>query len=121
MPNGAWALGWMLAYWRNDPKVGDIVMIRLSGDRMMYLKRVLAVPGERAGFREGQLMVDGRPRPELYVRNGWGWNSEEVRLGPDQYLVAGDRRDMPMSSHAGGVVDRRRIAGRLWLWFGGGQ
>jgi signal peptidase I len=118
VPNGAFGVGWMGAYWWREPQVGDIVMIRLAGDHVLFLKRVLAQPGDLVEFRHGELWVNGQPRPEPYVRWKWDWNSAPVRLGPNEYLVMGDRRDMPRSSHTGGVVQRDRIIGKLLWWFG---
>lgn len=116
VPNGAIGVGFLWAYRSRPPSPGDIVMIRMAGDRLMYLKRVLAGPHETAQFRGGELWVDGRRREEPYVATGCDWESAETRLGEGQFLVAGDRRDMPMSEHTAGIVDRSRIAGRLWTW-----
>ncbi len=118
IPNGAWGLGWMAAYRFRDPRVGDIVMIRLAGDSVMYLKRVLAVPGETAEFRAGQLWVNGAVRPEPYLQERGDWTTAPVTLGQDEYLVAGDRRSVRLSAHLAGVVKRERIVGRLWRWIG---
>ncbi|MCX7817773.1 MAG: signal peptidase I [Kiritimatiellae bacterium] len=117
----AWGLGWLAAYWSGEPRRGDIVMIRLAGDSVMYLKRVLALPGETAEFRGGQLWVNGKRCAEPYLRTTCDWNSAPVTLGPGEYLVAGDRRDVRQSAHLAGVVRRERIVGKLWKWTGGGE
>lgn len=119
VPDGAWGLGVVAAYRGGEPRVGDIVMIRLAGDSVMYLKRVLAVPGETVEFRNGQLWVNGERRPEPYLRESGDWTSAPVVLGPGEYMVAGDRRNVRQSAHLAGVVRRERIVGRLWTWTGG--
>ncbi len=42
------------------PAAGDVVMLRLSADADRYVKRVLAVEGERVEVVEGEVFVDGR-------------------------------------------------------------
>ncbi len=101
--------------WRyrwSDPRPGDIVAVRMAGPHAMYLKRVLAVPGERLRFENGDLWVNGQPRPEPYVaRTGASWTLHEVALAPGEYFVAGDNREAPLDQHVAGITDRRRIVG----------
>ena len=54
----------LLNYRFGDPRRGDIVVIRLAGRRVMYLKRVLALPGETVRFDHGVFLVDNRPLEE---------------------------------------------------------
>jgi signal peptidase I len=42
-----------LAYLRHEPQRGDVVGIRLSGDRTMYVKRIVGMPGETIHFSHG--------------------------------------------------------------------
>lgn len=111
--DGTFRFGLLTAYAVADPAAGDIVMVRLAGRSVMYLKRVLAVPGQTAQFRTGELWVDGAIRPEPYVRLAGTWQTEPVRLGEGEYLVAGDNRSAPLSRHMAGVTTRDRIEGRL--------
>src|SRR5690242_11300667 len=39
-------LVYRLAYARRDPKRGDVVAIRLAGESIMFMKRIVALPGE---------------------------------------------------------------------------
>lgn len=105
--------GLLAAYAWDEPRTGDIVMVRMAGRRVMYLKRILAVPGEAAQFRAGELWVNGERRPEPYVRLTGAWQTEPIPLGAEEYLVAGDNRSAPLSQHMAGVTTRGRIEGRL--------
>lgn len=111
--DGAFRFGLLTAYAFAEPGEGDIVMVRLAGRSVMYLKRVLAVPGQRVQFRAGELWIDGVLRPEPYVRLAGTWQTESIRLGEGEYLVAGDNRSAPLSRHMAGVTTRDRIEGRL--------
>jgi signal peptidase I len=91
-----------------------VVLVRLGRGRIMYLKRVLAVPGETLAFDRGRLLVNGVERPEPYVRHQGLWTSRAYTLEEDEFFVAGDNRAMSMEAHATGVADRRRIAGGVW-------
>ncbi|MCB9778367.1 MAG: signal peptidase I [Alphaproteobacteria bacterium] len=54
------AQGDLLLVWRlGRPEPGDIVLLRLDGDAERYLKRVVAVEGERVELTDGALRVDG--------------------------------------------------------------
>jgi signal peptidase I len=98
-----------LAYVSNRPKRGDIVAIRLAGPRVVYIKRVVGLPGERISIVDGEVLIDGSPLLEPYVRHGRVWNVDEVTLAPSEYFVIGDNR----GASDFGRVEAERILGRL--------
>lgn len=98
-----------LAYMSSRPRRGDIVAIRLAGLSVVYIKRVVGLPGERVSVEDGQVFINGRALAEPYVRHQQSWNHDEVTLGPGEYFVMGDNR----RASDNGVVDADRIAGRL--------
>ncbi|HXH05695.1 MAG TPA: signal peptidase I [Vicinamibacterales bacterium] len=102
-----------LAYSFHDPSRGDVVAVRLAGTSVVYVKRILALPGERLAIRDGQVYVDGRPLDEPYVRNRARWDLPDTTLGADEYFVAGDNRTMRIEQHDLGKVRRARIIGRV--------
>ncbi len=101
------------AFRRRNPRRGDIVVIRIAGPGMYYLKRVLAVPGDRIRFSEGRLWLNGEIQNEPYVRKTGDWTTAEYTLDPGEYYVAGDNRTSPMNEHATGIADRPNILGAL--------
>lgn len=103
----------LLRYARRDPQRGDIVVVRLAGGRVMYLKRVLATGGDRIAFSNGVLRVNGEVWPEPYVRLPGDWTFDEMTLEPDAFFVAGDNRSLLPPAHVAGAVQRDRIAGGL--------
>jgi signal peptidase I len=102
-----------LAYFQRKPSRGDIVAIRLAGPHVVYVKRILALPGERVSISEGQVYVNGVPLSEPYVRNRSAWNVAEVTLTAREYYVVGDNRGMRSADHDFGRVDASRIIGRV--------
>jgi signal peptidase I len=110
---GAFILVNRLAFTMRPPVRGDIVAIRLAGTRVVYVKRVMGLPGERLAIVGGLVHIDGQPLDEPYVHARGPWELEELTIGPDEYFVVGDNRGMNMREHALGRVDAARIVGRV--------
>ena len=102
-----------LAYLRSPPGRGDVVAIRLAGLHVLYIKRVVGLPGERIAISAGEVLVDGAPLIEPYVHHRRPWELAEVRLGPAEYFVVGDNRGMAAADHTFGRIDAVRIVGRV--------
>ena len=105
---------WRPRFWFSSPQRGDIVIIRYTR-HTLYLKRVIALAGDRVAFRDGKLYLNGRYKPEPYVKKGGHWNLPERRVAPGNIYVVGDNRSMPMSQHKFGQVLIKRLYGApLW-------
>lgn len=100
-----------LRYKFRQPERGDIVAIILAGRRIMLLKRVVGLPGERLMFRDGNLIVNGHLTPEPYLKNSYHWTTLEVEINSDEFFVVGDNRQMPPEAHQHGRVKRYKIIG----------
>ena len=111
--DGSWHLANLLQYRWREPRRGELVMIRMVGRRAFYLKRVLALPGERIAFVRGQLWINDREMTEPYLREYGDWTMPEVTLAPGEYFVAGDHRALPLAQHKAGAVCRADIMGGL--------
>jgi len=104
-----------LRYLFSKPKRYDAVVVRLAGKKVMLLKRVVAVAGERGEFRDGKLFVDGKEIHEPYVRGPCNWNLPPRKVENDCVYVVGDNRNMLMRYHEFGQVSIKRIVGApLW-------
>ena len=102
-----------LSYLRSEPHRGDIVGVQLSGRSIMFLKRIVGLPGETVAFDKGIVKINGQPLDEPYLRNASKWDKDPERLGQDEYLVVGDNRSMEMEDHTFGIAKRSRIVGRV--------
>jgi signal peptidase I len=102
-----------LAYRKAPPARGDVVAIRFAGPHVVYVKRVIGLPGERVGVSKGQVQINGASLNEPYVRNRRPWDYAEVTLGPREYFVVGDNRGMNVGEHDFGRVEIERILGRV--------
>jgi signal peptidase I len=102
-----------LAFSGRPPSRGDIVAIRLAGTRVVYVKRIVGLPGERLDIVDGQVRINGTPLDEPYVVNRRSWDFGEVAIGPSEYFVVGDNRGMNMRDHSMGRVEANRLVGRV--------
>jgi signal peptidase I len=105
-----------LAYLFHEPRRGDVVAISLqAGAHVMYLKRIVGLPGESVAFREGRLFINGKLLDEPYVKLPCYWEHEPEPVGTNQYYVVGDNREMSIGDHTHGRAARDHILGRV-LW-----
>ena len=99
-----------LAFRWHGPKRGDVVAVRLDKSRLVLLKRVVGLPGERIAVRAGRMVVNGRTLDEPYANvSGSPPSQDEIVLGPDEYFVIGDNRDI--SDY--GTVHRHEVIGKV--------
>jgi signal peptidase I len=110
---GEFVLVSRLTYRLRPPARGDIVAVRLAGERAVYVKRLVALPGERLAMRGGQLIIDGARLDEPYVVHRASWQLPETRLGADEYFLVGDNRGMAMALHDMGTTSRARLLGTV--------
>ncbi|MGH7950571.1 MAG: signal peptidase I [Limisphaerales bacterium] len=104
-----------LAYWRHEPRRGDVVSIRFAGMHVMLMKRIIGLPGETVAFDNGRVLIDGKILDEPYEKTECNWNLPPVKLDANEYYVVGDNRTMPPEYHTKGKVERERIIGKVIL------
>lgn len=109
-----------------SPKKDDVIVFLPGGNQntYYYVKRVVAVPGQRVQIIDGMLYVDGIPEEnEAYDKmEDAGIAENEILLGDDEYFVLGDNRNSSEDSRSGniGPVGRNTIYGKAWFHMSGG-
>jgi len=112
---GSFNFCFALRYMLSKPAPPDVVTIRMAGQKVMLLKRVIAIEGQTVEFREGNLFLDGRKMAEPYVKGQCDWNVLPVKVKTGYVYVVGDNRTMPAETHTFGQTPVSRIAGApLW-------
>lgn len=104
-----------MAYLFHEPRRGDVVAIRLAGPSIMFMKRIVGLPGETVAFHRGHVYVNGKLLDEPYVKYPCYWEREGRTLGPLEYYFVGDNRSMPQVDHTEGKASRERIVGKVLL------
>jgi signal peptidase I len=94
---------------------GDVVVFRYPRDiSKSYIKRVVAVSGDRVRIEDGVLYVNDVRLPENYVPEDY-WDARsypETVIPPHSYFVLGDHRNLSNDSRDFGPVDEQFIYGK---------
>jgi signal peptidase I len=94
---------------------GDVVVFHYPRDPVKsYIKRVIAVPGDRLRIDHGQVILNGRELPEPYVPEEYRDTKSvpELIVPEDEYFMMGDHRSISSDSREFGAVDRDLIYGK---------
>ena len=94
---------------------GDVVVFRYPRDpEKSYIKRVIAVPGDRLRIERGQVWLNGKPQVEKYVPEEFedSRSMAEIVVPQDSYFMMGDHRSISSDSREFGPVDRDLIYGK---------
>ena len=86
-----------------------------------FIKRVVAIPGDRLRIEDGHPVVNGEVAVEDFIRpcrNVNGCNlREEITIPPDHYFMMGDNRGSSDDSRFWGPVPREWIIGQAFLTY----
>jgi signal peptidase I len=94
---------------------GDVVVFRYPRDpEKSYIKRVIALPGDRIRIDHGTVWLNGRPLKEEYVppRYRDSRSMPEMVVPDDSYFMMGDHRSISSDSREFGPVNRDLIYGK---------
>jgi signal peptidase I len=102
-----------LKYLINPPQRFDVVGVRFAGNKVMLMKRIVALEGESLEFRGGLLYVNGTILDEPYVQYRSDWDLPPRTVSPGHVYVVGDNRGTSMARHQFGEVNSKRIVGGI--------
>jgi signal peptidase I len=94
---------------------GDVVVFHYPRDpEKSYIKRVIAVPGDRLRIDGGDVILNGRRLEEPYVPDEYrdSRSLPEMVVPPDYYYMMGDHRSISSDSREFGPVERGLIYGK---------
>lgn len=105
-----------LAYLVNNPKRGDIVVLRFPGNpKAKYVKRLIGLPGETVTIKQGFFYVNDIKLRETYLtpesitpEN----NYPLYKLQKNEYFVAGDNREVSSDSRIWGAAKKEDFFGK---------
>jgi signal peptidase I len=111
-------------YRLHPPQRGDIIILRPpTSNSTDFIKRVIALPGERLLIRDGIVYINGHKLDEPYLPEAWTtlnnpapWSVGDGAVIPaNEYFVMGDNRNRSQDSRIFGPISRDRIDGRAWF------
>ena len=94
---------------------GDVVVFHYPRDpEKSYIKRVIALPGDRLRIDHGQVWLNGRRQIENYVPEEYRDNRSmvEMVIPEETYFMMGDHRSISSDSREFGPVERSLIYGK---------
>ena len=109
-----------VTYTVSKPKVDDVVVFLPNGNRNAhyYVKRVVAVPGDKVLISEGKLYVNGEVCPVIPANiMEPGIAANELTLSKNEYFCIGDSPSSSEDSRSAdiGPVHAEDIIGKVWF------
>ncbi len=117
-----------ISYRFGEPQRGDVIVFKAppsepcAADECEYIKRIIALPSERAAIKESHIYINGARLAESYLGEeimtapGSIFQGErEIMIPVETYLVLGDNRSYSRDSREFGFVKREVILGKAWF------
>ncbi len=109
-----------LAYLKNEPERGDIVMFKFPDDeKQLFIKRIIGMPGETLEMKDGKIYINGSDTPlaEPYLNVIPVGDYGPVQIPEDAYFMMGDNRNNSADSRywMNTFVYRDKIVGKAVL------
>lgn len=122
LENGEQVLVNRFVYNLFQPKANDIIVFLPNGNEKShyYIKRVIAVPGDKVQIIDGKVYVNGEPfleEIEEPIIDNALLAEEEITVQEDEFFVLGDNRNNSEDSRYANIgnVKKEYIEGKAWF------
>ncbi len=103
-------------YRLRELKRGDVIVLKYPlNPTRNYIKRIVALPGDKLEVKEGKLYVNGRMRQEGYVNAAPQGSYGPLTVPQDSVFVMGDNRNNSEDSRSFGALKKDHIIGQAIL------
>ncbi len=125
--DGQYLLTDKLTYRFREPERGEVIVFKYPlNESVDYIKRVIAIPGDKIMLKDNKIYLYTDECPEGVIVNESAYIAPTVQTNPktflkegvlvrvpeDNYFVMGDNREHSSDSRAWGFVERDEIIGR---------
>ncbi len=87
-------------YMLREPVRGEIIITSFPNRKGDYfVKRVIALPGERVAIYDGSVYINGERLNESYIKEEIGYTMDEITVEEGHVFVLGDNRNDSTDSH----------------------
>lgn len=89
-------------FWFKEPQRGDIVVFKPPAEINShddFVKRVIALPGEKLEVKDGRVYINDKPLNEPYVVEKPNYDFGPVVVPANDLFVMGDNRNHSFDSH----------------------
>lgn len=122
-PDSEYLLTEKVTYYLRDPERGDVVVFTPPTTNLdEYIKRVIALPGEKIMINEGKVHINGQLLAESYIADNvytsggqFLQEGKEYLVPEGHYFVMGDNRPNSSDSRYWGAINKKSISGRAWV------
>jgi len=122
LDNNDYLIANKIDYRLHAPQRGDIIILRPPTlSTTDYIKRVIALPGERLLIHNGEVYINGHRLDESsYLPEAWTVNTEwggpsGTVIPANHYFVMGDNRNRSQDSRVFGPIGLDSIDGKAWF------
>lgn len=103
---------------KESPDNGDIVVFDTTPDaknrdKIYYIKRVIATPGQHIEIKDGIVRVNGKTLDEKYTDGSVTEGEIDTIVPEGKYFVLGDNRDGSTDSRVFGFVPKETMVGKV--------
>ncbi len=107
-----------------DPERGDIIVFRSPEDKKKdFIKRLVALPGEKIEISNGSILIHGKAvegdsvlRERYYYNRGdYGRKGQELGVPENAYYVLGDNSISSRDSRYWGFLPEKYLEGKAFL------
>lgn len=111
-------IGFRLAYTFDDPQRGDIAIFKYPDDEnILYIKRIIGMPGETLTVHDGQVLIDGKALDEPYLNVVTEGEFGPYEIPEGSYFMMGDNRNNSADSRywKNTFLKRDKIVGKALI------
>jgi len=112
-----------ISYRFSEPERGDVIVFKYPRNpSQYYIKRIIALPGEKIQIKNGEIIIYNNEFPggieidEKYIPEDINTPGEvDTVVSEGEFFVLGDNRTASSDSRVWGELNKENIIGKAWI------